>query len=62
MGCARIKSYNMRPIDRALLYTAESGIYEDTTKTGETHFIKVPSETIQRFCGCRGRIRTPIWD
>ena len=34
-------------IDRALLYTAESGIYEDTTKTGETRFIKVPSETIQ---------------
>ena len=34
-------------IDRALLYTPESGIYEDTTKTGETRFIKVPSETIQ---------------
>jgi integrase len=34
-------------IDRALLYTAESGIYEDTTKTGETRFIKVPAETIQ---------------
>lgn len=33
-------------IDRALLYTAESGIYEDTTKTGEIRFIKVPSETI----------------
>ena len=34
-------------IDRALLYTAESGIYEDTTKTGETRFIKVPAATIQ---------------
>lgn len=34
-------------IDRALLYTAESGIYEDSTKTGETRFIKVPAETIQ---------------
>lgn len=34
-------------IDRALLYTAESGIYEDTTKTGETRFIKIPAETIQ---------------
>ena len=33
-------------IDRALLYTAESGIYEDTTKTGEARFIKVPQETI----------------
>jgi integrase len=34
-------------IDRALLYTPESGIYEDTTKTGEARFIKVPTETIQ---------------
>lgn len=34
-------------IDRALLYTAPSGIYEDTTKTGETRFIKVPAETMQ---------------
>lgn len=34
-------------IDRALLYTAESGVYEDTTKTGETRFIKVPTETMQ---------------
>lgn len=34
-------------IDRALLYTAESGVYEDTTKTGETRFIKVPAETMQ---------------
>lgn len=34
-------------IDRALLYTAESGIYEDTTKTRETRFIKVPAETMQ---------------
>lgn len=34
-------------IDRALLYTAGSGIYEDTTKTGETRFIKVPAETIR---------------
>ena len=33
-------------IDRALLYTAESGIYEGTTKTGEARFIKVPQETI----------------
>ena len=34
-------------IDCALLYTPEAGIYEDTTKTGEARFIKVPSETIQ---------------
>ena len=34
-------------IDRALLYTPESGVYEDTTKTGETRFIKVPAETMQ---------------
>ena len=34
-------------IDRALLYTAESGVYEDTTKTGETRFIKIPAETMQ---------------
>ena len=34
-------------IDRALLYTAESGVYEDTTKTGETRFVKVPAETMQ---------------
>ena len=34
-------------IDRALLYTPTSGIYEDTTKTGETRFIKIPEETVQ---------------
>lgn len=34
-------------IDRALLYTAESGIYEDTTKTGEMRYIKIPAETVQ---------------
>ena len=34
-------------IDRALLYTPTSGIYEDSTKTGETRFIKIPEETVQ---------------
>lgn len=34
-------------IDRALLYSPKNGIYEDTTKTGEIRYIKVPEETIQ---------------
>ena len=33
-------------IERALLYSPEAGTYEDTTKTGETRYIKVPTETI----------------
>ncbi len=34
-------------IDRALLYSPEIGTYEDTTKTSDTRYIKVPAETIQ---------------
>lgn len=33
-------------IDRALNYTPKSGIYEDSTKTGETRYIKLPRETM----------------
>ena len=38
---------NQLRIDRALLYSPENGIYEDTTKTSETRFIRVPEETVQ---------------
>jgi len=34
-------------IDRALLYTAASGIYESSTKTGEIRYIKLPEESMQ---------------
>ena len=34
-------------IDCALLYSAKRGIYEDTTKTGNVRFIKLPLETMQ---------------
>lgn len=34
-------------IERALLYSPEKGIYESTTKTGETRYIKLPAETMQ---------------
>lgn len=34
-------------IDRALLYSADCGIYEDSTKTSTTRFIKLPEETMQ---------------
>lgn len=37
---------NQLRIERALLYTPKLGIYEDTTKTGETRFIKIPTETV----------------
>lgn len=33
-------------IDRALLYSTERGVYESTTKTGTTRFIKLLAETI----------------
>ncbi|NCB75043.1 MAG: site-specific integrase [Clostridia bacterium] len=38
---------NQIKIDRALLYSPKKGIYEDTTKTRETRFIKLPQETMQ---------------
>lgn len=38
---------NQLRIDRALLYSPENGIYEDTTKTSETRYIRVPAETMQ---------------
>ena len=34
-------------IDRALLYSPTLGVYEDSTKTGETRFISIPVETVQ---------------
>ena len=34
-------------IDRALLYSSTSGIYEDSTKTREARFISIPAETVQ---------------
>lgn len=34
-------------IDRALNYTPKSGIFEDSTKTGESRNIKLPRETMQ---------------
>lgn len=34
-------------IDRALNYTPKSGIYEDSTKTREARYIKLPCETMQ---------------
>lgn len=34
-------------IDRALLYSPKKGIYEDTTKTREMRYIKLPEETMQ---------------
>lgn len=34
-------------IDAALLYSSDKGIYEDTTKTSTTRFIKLPPETMQ---------------
>lgn len=37
---------NQIKIDTSLLASKERGIYEDTTKTGFTRFIKLPTETI----------------
>lgn len=34
-------------IDRALLYSADRGIYEDSTKTSTTRYIKLPVETME---------------
>lgn len=34
-------------IARSLLYTARSGVYEDSTKTGAVRFVKIPAETVQ---------------
>ena len=33
-------------IDNNLIYKADVGVYEDTTKTGSTRFIKLPAETM----------------
>ena len=33
-------------IDNNLIYKADVGVYEDTTKTGSTRFIKLPAETL----------------
>lgn len=37
---------NQIKIDTALLYSSDKGIYEDTTKTENVRFIKIPNETI----------------
>lgn len=34
-------------IDSTLLYSKDSGIYENATKTGDTRFLKLPSETME---------------
>ena len=34
-------------IDRALLITPSKGVYEDTTKTEDTRFLRIPAETVQ---------------
>lgn len=34
-------------VDSALLYARDRGVYEDTTKTGATRFIRLPPETMQ---------------
>jgi len=38
---------NQVKIDRALLYASDKGIYESSTKTGETRFIKLPIEIMR---------------
>lgn len=38
---------NQIKIERALLYSADIGVYEDTTKTGEIRYIKLPTDTMQ---------------
>ena len=38
---------NTLHIERALLYSAERGVYESTTKTGEDRYIKIPAETVK---------------
>jgi integrase len=38
---------NQIKIDSALLYARDRGVYEDTTKTGATRFVKLPAETMQ---------------
>jgi len=40
MDTGRIK------IDRALLYHPKTGVYESTTKTGDTRYLQVPMETV----------------
>lgn len=37
---------NQIKIDTALLYSSDKGVYEDTTKTENVRFIKIPNETI----------------
>lgn len=34
-------------IDRALLSTPSRGVYEDTTKTEDTRYLRIPAETVQ---------------
>lgn len=38
---------NQIKVDKALLYSSDCGIYEDSTKTSTTRFIKLPDETMQ---------------
>lgn len=38
---------NRIKIDRALLYTKSRGVYEDSTKTGDVRYLRLPAETMQ---------------
>lgn len=38
---------NRIKIDRALLYTKSNGVYEDSTKTSDVRYLRIPAETMQ---------------
>lgn len=38
---------NRIKIDRALLYTKSRGVYEDSTKTSDVRYLRLPAETMQ---------------
>ena len=38
---------NLLKIDKTLLYSEDVGLYEDSTKTRQTRYIKLPAETMQ---------------
>lgn len=46
---------NQIKIDTALLYSSDKGVYEDTTKTENVRFIKIPNETITLIKEYRNR-------
>lgn len=45
-------------IDRALLVTPSMGVYEDTTKTEDTRYLRIPAETVQLL----KQYRTHQWE